>query len=65
MSTECTGIICKVWPQCPHPEKCQDKCFDDDLYRERGWVENVTYSINYLHPAFIKIAVEALKKDGN
>lgn len=29
--TECTGIICKIWPQCHHPELCQEECFDADL----------------------------------
>ena len=27
-----SGIICRVWPNgCPHPELCQDECFDVDL----------------------------------
>lgn len=32
-----TGIICRVWPECHHPELCQDACADDDLPRERQW----------------------------
>lgn len=26
-----TGIICKAWKSCPHPEICQEKCVDKDL----------------------------------
>lgn len=26
-----TGIICKVWGDCPHPELCQKLCWDKDL----------------------------------
>ena len=28
---ESTSLICKVWPQCQHPELCKEKCFDIDL----------------------------------
>jgi predicted kinase len=38
MGDEITGIICKVWPQCHHPEICQDKCFDDDIKREHNYI---------------------------
>lgn len=40
---ESTGIICKVWNQCHHPELCQESCYDEDLvesikeeYRKEG-----------------------------
>lgn len=33
-SRETTGIICKVWNFCQHPEICQKSCFDKDLVRD-------------------------------
>lgn len=35
------GIICKVWENgCSHPELCKTKCYDDDLVRERIYIDN-------------------------
>ena len=31
---EPTGIVCKRWNGCPHPEICQDHCIDDDIIQE-------------------------------
>lgn len=35
------SIICPVWPGgCHHPELCPEKCFDDDLVRERCYIDS-------------------------
>jgi len=26
-----SGIICKAWDHCTHPEFCEEKCQDEDL----------------------------------
>jgi hypothetical protein len=31
---EATSIICKRWEICPHPEKCENKCFDEDIKQD-------------------------------
>ena len=31
---ESTGIICKRWSGCPHPEICQDYCIDKDIKQD-------------------------------
>ena len=36
---ECTGIICKLYQECPHPSLCQDKCFDEDLSYNRDYID--------------------------
>ena len=34
------SIICRVWSSgCPHPELCQDECFDNDIVRPRKHIE--------------------------
>jgi hypothetical protein len=27
--------ICKVWGTCHHPELCKDRCWDEDLLKEK------------------------------
>ena len=29
-----TGVICKRWNGCPHPEICQDHCIDEDIKQD-------------------------------
>lgn len=41
MVRECTGIICKIWAECPHPELCQDECFDDDIVRRHEFSDEL------------------------
>jgi hypothetical protein len=37
---EATGIICKIWDSCPHPELCQEKCIDVDIDQNYTTNEN-------------------------
>jgi hypothetical protein len=42
MKEDCTGIICKVWQVCHHPELCQKECFDKDLVEKRVKMREIT-----------------------